>query len=232
MAYGDAFLVGTTGDTQAQGWIMDSGINNGATIIQAGNTGVGPITKDLGINTIADNLGVRLVGSKIVSNDGTGAATTDRAGVQKVADTAGGLAFNPSGSSSDATRSETFIMQGVTTALGATASTAIKGGTRIGDGIPALAYPITHRALGTSGTYNMYARPSTDITPNFTKGGGAGTVVTYQNTTDTTVAVTGEIFPTRAVPGELTYHFGGQGKPTTDEYKAKDSFEDASDTSS
>ena len=31
--------------------------------------------------------------------------------------------------------------------------------------------------------------------------------------------------PTRAVPGELTYHFGGLAAPTTDEYKAKDSAE-------
>jgi hypothetical protein len=31
--------------------------------------------------------------------------------------------------------------------------------------------------------------------------------------------------PTRAVPGELTYHFGALGRPTTDEYKARDSFE-------
>ncbi len=45
------------------------------------------------------------------------------------------------------------------------------------------------------------------------------------NPADGTAAVATEIFPTRALPGELTYHFGGLGKPTTDEYKAKDEYE-------
>jgi hypothetical protein len=212
--------------------------NDGGTIVGAGNistaTGVSapPITNDLSINTLADNVGAGIIGSKMVQNVGTGAATTDRAGVMRARTTAtGGFAFTPSGNS-DVTRSETFIIHGFTTAIGATANTAVQGGKRVGDGIAALAYPITHSNLGTSGTYDMYARPSTDITPNFTKGAGAGTTTTYQNTTDTTVAVTGEIFPTRAVPGELTYHFGGLGKPTTDEYKAKDDFETETGSSS
>ena len=82
------------------------------------------------------------------------------------------------------------------------------------------------------------ATPSTNITPNFTPHSAsyqtdkATNKYTFQNTTDTTVAVSGEIFPTQAVPGELTYHFGGVAKPTTDEYKAKNAFEAADDTSS
>ena len=56
--------------------------------------------------------------------------------------------------------------------------------------------------------------------------------MTFVNPADGTAAVASEIFPSRAVPGELTYHFGGVNKATTDEYKSKEAYEDHTDTSS
>ena len=80
--------------------------------------------------------------------------------------------------------------------------------------------------------FDVMARPSTEIVPGRTKGSNAGNATTMVNPADGSAAVANEIFPTRAVPGELTYHFGGLGKPTTDEYNAKDAYEDETDTSS
>ena len=76
--------------------------------------------------------------------------------------------------------------------------------------------------------FDVMARPSTEIVPGRTKGSNTGNANTYGPTQQmASAAVASEIFPSLSVPGELTYHFGGQGKATTDEYKAKDSFEDA-----
>ena len=80
----------------------------------------------------------------------------------------------------------------------------------------------------------MLAVPSTQRVPGRTKGSDAGSASTFAapDTGGSASLTDASITPTRAVPGELTYHFGGVAKPTTDEYKAKDSFEDATDTSS
>lgn len=224
--------IGTT-DGTGGGWIAGSGSNNGGTVVGAGGTGVSPISNDLTVASIADDFGAA-IGSKVVANDGTGAATTDRVGVgYAIAGSSGTLAFNPSPTG---TRSETFVIRGVSTKLSGTANTALlsKGGHNNGVD-PRQLHGTISSSSGTfaAGTYDVLAAPSTDITPNYTHGSeGINGTYTFQNTTDTTIAVSGEIFPTRAVPGELTYHFGGLGKPTTDEYKAKNAFEDATDTSS
>jgi len=179
-----------------------------------------------------------VTGSIVVANIGTGAATTDRVGVSgAVAGTATDgtkIAFTP-----NATQ---WVMQGgnVTTTLGGAANTVLAGGARdysgdLNDAATEVARTkINDRKLGSKSdeAYDTLARPSTQIVPGRTKGTGAGNSNAFQNTTDTTVAVTTEIAPSRSVPGELTYFFGGVGKPTTDEYKAKDAFEAADDTSS
>ena len=86
---------------------------------------------------------------------------------------------------------------------------------------------------GTGATFNVLATPSSGVTPGFTKGTGAGNEQDFVQAGDGSTAATDDAAsPTRAVPGELTYHFGGLGKATTDEYKARDAFEDATDTSS
>ena len=215
-----------TGQTVVAGWTFAaSGVNNGGTAIGIGNTGVTPLSNDLAIMTIADDVG-GVIGSVVAANDGTGAATTDRVGVGKAV-SGGTLAFNPNARDKRDDRSETWVMKSVTTKLSDVANTALLGGT-IGDGT----YDNIHGTIQASSgsfsnsahSYNMLARPSTNITPNFTPQDG-GESHTLQNTTDTTVAVASEVFPTLSVPGELTYHFGGLGKPTTDAYKARNSGE-------
>ena len=200
--------------------------NNDGTIMGAGNIATtGPITSDIGINTLADNVGETEIGSKIVTQDGT---TGDKAGVAEAA-SAGTLAFSPHPTGA---RSETFVIHGFTTKLSDVASTAIKGGTRIGDGV----YDNIHGTIHDYklGVYdiNVLAVPDGNINPSRAITGSPGTINNFQNTTDTTIAVSGEIFPTRALPGELTYHFGGLGKPTTDEYKSKEDFETETGSSS
>ena len=203
------------------GWVKASGSNDDGTIMGAGNiSATGPITSDIGINTLADNVGETVIGSKVVTNDGTGASTTDREGLQEAA-SPGTLAFNPSPTG---TRSETFVIHGFTTKLSNVANTSILGGTRIGDGT----YDNTHGTIADRklGTYDIdiYARPSTQITPGTTITGGGG-ANTYVNPADGSAAVANEIFPTRTLPGELTYHWGSGAKPYTDDYKAKNANE-------
>ena len=69
------------------------------------------------------------------------------------------------------------------------------------------------------------AAPSTAIHPERTLT-GSGVAANYvQADAGTTQATDDAATPSRAVPGELTYHFGGLGKPTTDEYKARNAYE-------
>ena len=228
--YGDTFLLGTTGGTVAAGWtIADSGKPNGATVVGAGNistaTGVAapPVNNDLTVRAVADNFGAA-IGSKVVTNYGSqDSSTADRVGIDHAIAASGGtFAFNPSPTG---TRSETFIIQGFTTKISNVANTAIQGGT-VGDSTYDNIQGTIKSGSGTfsAGSYNVLAVPSTNIRPNYTREDEdvVDTSYTFINPADGTIAVTGEIFPTRAVPGELTYHFGGLAKPTTDEYKAKD----------
>ena len=217
------------------GSVSASGNNNGGIAIGVNHDHV----QDAGSRNMSS--GVPLVdfadkfddvtGSIIVANVGTGAATTDRVGVSgAIAGTATDgtkIAFTP-----NATQ---WVMQGgnVTTSLGGVSNTVLIGGARdysgdLNDAATEVARTkINDRKIGSDSdrAMDILAVPSTQIVPGRTKGSGAGNSNAFQNTTDTTVAVTTEIAPSRAVPGELTYHFGGLGKPSTDEYKAKDSNE-------
>jgi hypothetical protein len=79
------------------------------------------------------------------------------------------------------------------------------------------------RTLGSSGTFDLFAVPSTEINPGFTKGGGAGSAQNFvaPSGAGDVASVDNAAAPTRTVPGELTYRFGAPN-PTTDEYKPKD----------
>ena len=124
----------------------------------------------------------------------------------------------------------------VTTSLGGNANTALKAGAGAieSEAKEVARTKISDRLIGSKADeeFDITARPSTEIVPGRTKGSNAGNASTFVNPVDGTAAVSSEIFPKRDVPGELTYHFGGLAKPTTDEYKAKDSYEDETDTSS
>jgi len=224
-------IIGTTDGTGGGYTLAASGNVQGGTVVNAGNidTGVGVIKNDLALVTIADNVGETVTGSKVVANDGTGAVTTDRAGVQK-AMSAGTLAFTPD---KDGTRSETFIIRGVTTKLSNVALSS-ESNFLVGDHndgtVKDWIYGNITSNSGTfsnpNNTYNVLAVPSTDITPNFTHASeGVAGSFTFVNPADGTDAVATEIFPSRAVPGELTYHHGAASGPTTDEYKSKESAE-------
>ena len=63
------------------------------------------------------------------------------------------------------------------------------------------------------------------MVPGRTKGTGAGAASNFVQMDGSTAATDDAANPTRAVPGELTYHFGGLAAPTNDEYKARDSYE-------
>ena len=236
MAYGYSFLLGTKGGTVAAGWnLANSGFVDGGTIIKAGNKASdSPITNDLSVNTLADNLGERRIGSKVVGNAGTGAATTDRVGVSgaiaaNVADGAV-LGFNASATQ--------WVMQGgnVTTTLAGSANTRLASPAReianstgmSNDVATKVARTkISDRLVGSKAdeAFDIYAVPSTKIVPGRTKGSNAGNATTMVNPADGTAAVAAEIAPSKALPGELTYHFGALGDPTTDEYKSKEAFE-------
>ena len=179
------------------------------------------------------------IGSKIVSNDGTGASTTDRHGVGKAV-SGGTLAFTPA---TTGTRSEEWVVMGVSTKIGGVANSQLTSSRTHNDGLvkQGVSEQLIASQSGTfsndGNTYDVMAVPSTDITPNFAHHNASdyhtvNATATFVNPADGTVAVGSEIHPSRSVPGELTYHFGHASGPITDEYKAKDAFEAADDTSS
>ena len=199
--------------------------NNNGTIVKGGNAASdGPVTKVLGLNDLADDRGESF-GSKVVTNDGTGAATTDRVGVQKAV-TGGTLAFN-----AGATQ---WVMQGgnVTSTLSGAANDVLRGGARdfngdINDDANEVARTkINDRLIGSKAdeAFDVTARPSTQIVPGRTKGSNAGNATTLVNPVDGSAAVASEIAASRSVPGELVYRTGA-ANPVQDDYKAKNANE-------
>ena len=195
-----------------------SGVQNGGTVINAGSNAAGIMTRNLSLVEIADEFG-GVIGSKVVANDGTGGSTTDRVGVAKAVST-GTLAYN-----APATE---WVIRGVSTTLGGVSNDVLLSKGEFNNGVVRdnIHGTIADRKVGSDAdaAFNKLARPSTEIVPGRTKGSGAGTANTFVNPADGTAAVASEIFPSRSVPGELTYNFGAPN-PTTDEYKAKDSYE-------
>jgi len=187
----------------------------------AGNFTAGLI-KGIGINTLADDRG-QSFGSKVVANDGTGANTTDRAGVSGAL-AAGTLAYNQSNTQ--------WLMYGVgvTTKLNSLNSNALFTAGADDDGrVNNFIYPTSGTFMYGSGdvaTFDFYANPNGTIQPNYTKAGNAGQRLRFVRPSGNgTIAATDEAAtPTRAVPGELTYRFGG-ANPINADYKSKETFE-------
>lgn len=209
--------------------------NDGGAIILGGNPAANsPITKNLNLNELDTMGNVNEYGSKVVSQTGT---TGDFAGVQTVkSGGTGGLAYNVDPRVGD--RNFIILQAGDSAGkINNDASTVLTiPNSEYGlEGERETIKPVIDTRLfgsGVDNSFNVLARPSTDMVPGRTRGATAGDQSTFVNPADGTDAVTTEIKPTRSVPGELTYHFGGLGKATTDEYKSKESFEDATDTSS
>jgi len=211
--------------TTAQG--SGSTVNNGGTVVNGGAIASdGPMTNNRSLVELAD--GGTDYGSKVVqknvpsSNDFSGVIGAKGVGV-------GTLAFAPNAQEGE----RNFLIRGAGTAEG---NNEINNSASDLLVLPAsevalrqvnpIHLTIATRQLGEDdATFDVLARPSTAMVPGRSKGTDAGSVSTFVNPADGTAAVATEILPSRAVPGELTYHFGSLSAPTTDEYKARDSYE-------
>ena len=191
--------------------------NNGGTIVNAGNVALnGPVTKVIGLNQLSANADY---GSKVVANDGTGGSTSDPWGVTKAL-SSGTLAYFPNAASGE----RNFIMKCAGDSAAkinniATDILNVPGAEYDGVDRSSIHKLVSTRRLGSyaDASINILARPSTQVVPGRTKGTGAGNSISF--------GVDDAATPTRAVPGELTYHFGGLSKPFNDDYKSKDSYE-------
>ena len=200
-----------------------STVNNGGTVLAAGTLGDSPMTQVLNVNELYTNYAY---GSKVVSNDGT---ADDYAGVTTAASgLSGGLAYFPNAQEGErnfllktAGDSAAKINNDATTLL------SIPGAEYAGVARDTIHKVVSTKRIGSyaSTSFDLLARPSTAMVPGRTKGSGAGSTSNFVQMDGSTAATDDAASPSRAVPGELTYHFGGLGKPTTDEYKARDSYE-------
>ena len=204
--------------------------NDGGTVVKGGNPASdSPMTKNINLNDLKTG---NDSGSKVVAQSGSAG---DKAGVQAAnSGGSGGLAYQPSALAGD----RNFIIRGAGTngdtneinndasSVLATAGSEYDGvGTRQ---VNPIAKVVDSRRIGaySDAAFNVLAVPSTAIVPGRTKGTGAGNDSNYVQAGDGSTAATDEAAsPSRSVPGELTYHFGGLGKATTDEYKARDANE-------
>ena len=202
-------------------------VNDGGTVVNGGNIASdNPMTVSKTLATMAD--GDTDYGSKVLAQDGTVSEDEDYSGIQAAnSGGAGGLAFTPDAQAGE----RNFLIRGAGTADGNNkvnndASTVLSIPASNSDGVAPQTLIVSTRQLGEDdASFNILARPSTAMVPGRTKGTDAGAASTFVNPADGTPAVKSEVVPSRAVPGELTYHFGGLAAPTTDEYKARDSYE-------
>ena len=202
--------------------------SDNGTIFNAGNVATGgPVTSVVTLRNAAKQgfEDISAVGSKVVAKAGNGAATTDRAGVTNPV-SAGAIAYN-------AGATEWIVRGGnVATTIGGVANTVlVSAGSDIAGAFTATRDGINQinstRTLGSGVTteFDMFAVPSTQITPGFTKGGGAGNAQNFVQADDgSTASADNAAAPTRGVPGELTFRFGAASASGA-VYKAKDAFE-------
>lgn len=202
-----------------------STVNNGGTVLAAGTLVDSPMTQVLNLNDLAT--GSNDYGSKVVANDGTaddyaGVTTANAAGT-------GGLAYFPNAQEGE----RNFILKAAGDSAAkinndATTLLSVPGAEYAGVSRSTIHKTVSTRRLGaySDAAFDVLAKPSSAMVPGRTKGTGAGSASNFVEVDDGSTAATDDAAsPTRAVPGELTYHFGGLGRATTDEYKAKDSYE-------
>lgn len=210
-----------------------STVNDGGVVVNGGNVGAdNPMTVSKSLATMADS-GTGY-GSVVVARDG--GAADDGAGISTALTAGGTLAFQPSAAAGE----RNFLIRGAGTEDGNneinnSASTLL---TSPASEVRLRAVNTVHKIVKTNrvGSYsstefNVLAQPSTDFNPGRTKGAGAGNVSNFVQVADGTTAATDDAAsPTRGVPGELTFMFGG-ARPTNtadgnaQDYKARDSYE-------
>lgn len=200
-------------------------VNDGGTIVNAGNVSSdSKITKVIGVNEL--NAGSDY-GSKVLAKNGT---SNDYSGITTAnSSTSGGLAYFPKAQEGQ----RNFLLRAGgdscskinNTNSSLLTVTGSEFGIRTVNEVHAT---VRSRRIGSysNTAFNVLARPSTSLVPGRTKGSGAGSSSNFVKVDDGATAATDDAAtPTRSVPGELTYHFGGLGRPTTADYKARDSYE-------
>jgi len=202
-------------------------VNNGGTVVNGGNVSSdNPMTSNIGLNEL--NTGEEY-GSTVIEQDGT---TGDFSGVATAKSGGAGLAYFPK------PEERNFLLRGAgdtSAKVNNAASTAVSLPSSTITTVNAIHKSVSTRRLGASATtsFDILARPSTAMVPGRTKGAGAGSLQEFVQADDGSTAATDQAAsPSLQIPGELTYHFGSLAAPTTDEYKALNSYEDHTDTSS
>lgn len=199
--------------------------NNGGTVVNGGTVEAGtPITKNVNLNELTQS---NDYGSKVVQNSAVSDGFSDPDGVTK-AKTSGTFAYFPNARTGE----RNFLLK-----------TAGEASSKINNvesnllNIPGSHYAgvsrdSIHKTVKTSrvGEYattkfDMLAPVSSGVVPGRTRGANAGVSSTFVQKNGSTAATDDAASPTRAVPGELTYHFGGLAKPFSTTYKAQDSYE-------
>lgn len=209
-------------------------VNDGGVIVKGGDLASdSKFTVNKSLVDMAD--GGTEYGSKVLAQDGTAVENEDYAGVKTALNT-GTLAFFPNSQEGE----RNFLVRGIGTEDGNgkinnSASTALlSGASEVGiRTVNKVNKVVDTRRLGTysAAEFDVLAEPSTAMVPGRTKGTGAGNDSNFVQVADGSTAATDDAAsPTRAVPGELTFMFGG-ARPTNtadgnaQDYKAKDSYE-------
>ena len=208
--------------------------DDGGTIVKGGNvdTTNDPITKVMGLRDLTPSKDVNRSGSKVVEKTATAHDYTNPDGVIKAkSGGTGGLAYFPDARAGDTN----FIIRGAgATSAGKVNNDAVTNMTIPGSQYDGVGFDGIHESLknyklgdASNVAFDMLAVPSSGRVPGRTKGSNAGDALNFPAPSGDGINVASDdaATPSRAIPGELTYHFGALGKPTTDEYKAKNSNE-------
>jgi hypothetical protein len=194
--------------------------NNGGVVVQAGNTS-GTVVSNLAVKSLNSSTN-NAYGTKVITDTAVAPFDyTDPHGVIK-AKTSGTFAYTPAAGTN-------FLLR----AAGDNASKVNNSASTLLN-IPGGARTVSLNGLtkttkvGTYAThkFDVLAVPSSGNFPGLTRGTGAGSAAPYVQADDgsTTTNVDSATFPSRSVPGELTYMFGSK-VPKNDTYKAKSSYE-------
>lgn len=232
-----AFKSTTSATTYANAAEMKAAQVEGGTIAQGGNLDVTEATGDpdrpiknqvlLADMNAADDSIPEDLGSRVLVNDGVedftdlNDNTGDSHGIVKAV-SGGTLAYNAG--------STEWIMHGndITKTIGGVANTVLASAgsdAGIDRGTENIKIDDRQHGLAVSGDINVLAAPSDQIHPERTRDlTNAGGRLTFVNSDDGTPALASEIAASRAVPGKLTYRFGG-ATPKKDVYKASDAYE-------
>jgi len=197
---------------------------DGGTVIKGGSlSSDSPMTKSLDLSELADDQGAPY-GSQVIAKV-AGNQYSDRVGISgaiagTIVDGVTELGYKPDGTE--------WVVQGgnVTQTLGGTAYTGLVGGAAGPD-------PTRGSTMQSSGTrllgvvdIDVLAAPASGYNSFVTKSGNTGVVSDFVRPSGdgTEASDDSAANATRAIPGELTYMFGGKFAQT-DNYKAQDVFE-------